>query len=89
MSTIKSLWKVVITNKIGAQAPAYLVETEYDVVKGKSNSENKELEELKALEEAKTMTRLSDFPNIWKIEVFKMNCHWDTKRQKWWTNEIV
>ena len=46
METIKKLWKVVISNKIGAQAPSYFVETEYVAVKSKSKKENLEVEKI-------------------------------------------
>jgi hypothetical protein len=88
MNTYKKLWKVVQTHKMGAQAPAFFVETEYVSVKSKSTRENKEVEELQALEKAKKLTRLADFPNVWTIRVeHQENKYWNSKRNKWWSTE--
>jgi len=85
MNTHRKLWKVVQTHKMGSQAPAFFVETGYVSVKSKSTRDNKEVEELQALEEAKSRTRLSDFPDKWKIEVIHMyEWTWNAKRGKWW-----
>jgi len=82
--TIRKLWKVVLTNKIGAQAPSYFVETEYVAIKTKKASDNKEAEYLMALKEAKKRTRLSDFPESWTIDVVDTKRRWNSERQKWW-----
>jgi hypothetical protein len=88
MNIHRKLWKVVQTHKMGTQAPSYFVETEYTIVKSKSTKDNKEVEELQALEKAKQLTRLSDFPNSWTIKVeYQSDRYWNTKRQKWWTGE--
>lgn len=84
MKNIRKLWKVVITHKMGAQAPSYFVETEYVAINSKSTKENKEVEYFMALQEAKQKTRLSDFPNEWTIDVINTGRHWDSKKEKWW-----
>lgn len=54
------LWRVDLTHKMGYQAPSLYVETTtYERPKA----------ELEALNLAKKLTRLSDFPNVWHIEV--------------------
>ena len=84
MNTNRKLWKVVSTHQMGAQAPTFFVETEYGIVKSKSTRDNKEVEELKALEKAKQLTRLSDFPETWTIRVeYQFKRYWDSKRGKW------
>jgi len=89
MNTHRKLWKVVQTHKMGAQAPAFFVETEYVTVKSKSTRENKEVEELQALRKAKKQTRLSDFPDTWTIRVqHQFDKVWDSKRGKWWEREV-
>lgn len=85
MNTHRKLWKVVSTHKMGSQAPTFFVETNYVSVKSRTTRENKEVEELQALEEAKSKTRLSDFPDKWTIEVYHMDeLWWNSKRNKWW-----
>ena len=89
MNTHRKLWKVVHTHKMGAQAPMYFVETEYVAVKSKSTKENKEVEELMALEKAKPLSRLSDFPESWKIEVIhQSDKYWNTTRKKWMDKKL-
>lgn len=83
MNTHRKLWKVVITHKMGSHAPSYFVETEYAIVKSKTTRENKEVEELKALKEARKRTRLSDFPEKWRIEVLDTEKYWDNNKQRW------
>jgi len=87
MSTIKKLWKVVLTHKMGAQAPSYFVETEYVAVKSKTTRDNKEVEMLKALKKAKKLTRLNDFPDDWIIAVVDTEKVWNPHRNKWWTKK--
>ncbi len=72
MSTIKSTWKVVPTSQTGSQAPTYFVETQYVVINARTKRENYEKEYSLALEKAKKRTRLSDFPEIWDFEIFKV-----------------
>jgi len=87
MNTHRKLWKVVSTHKMGAQAPTFFVETNYVSVKSKTTRENKEVEELQALNEAKSKTRLSDF-STWDIRVYHMDeWWWNKKRNKWWKGE--
>ena len=89
MNTHRKLWKVVQSHKMGSQAPAFFVETEYVTVKSKSTKENKEVEELMALRKAEKQTRLSDFPNSWTIRVeYQIERTWNSKRGKWigWEN---
>ena len=90
MNRNRKLWKVVLTHQMGAQAPAFFVETEYGILKSKSTRDNKEVEELMALRKAEEQTRLSDFPESWTIRVeHQFKREWDSKRGKWmgWENE--
>jgi hypothetical protein len=81
--TIHKLWKVVLTHQMGAQAPSFFVETKYVAIKTKKAYENRDAEYLKALTKAKLRTRLSDFPDVWSIDVIDTKRKWDSKRQKW------
>ena len=73
----------MLTHQMGAQAPAFFVETKYVAIKTKKTYENREAEYVKALEKAKLKTRLSDFPDVWSIEVIDTKRTWNSKRQKW------
>ncbi len=84
MNTNRKLWKVVSTHQMGSQAPTFFVETKYGILRSKSTRDNKEVEELKALEIAKQQTRLSDFPESWIIRVeHQFKRVWDSQRGKW------